>query len=390
MLIRGARVAIDATKAMNRSLWIQGGRVSFSPIREAEDLVLDLEGFLILPGLINAHDHLEMNLFPRLGRGLYLNATRWAEDIYHPYDTPIKEHLTVPKDIRLCWGAIKNLLSGVTSVAHHNPLHPILLDSEFPIRVLKRCHWAHSLTFSPDWLSTFRDTPTNWPFIMHVAEGVDESARREVHVLAEAGALTDSTVLVHGVAIKSSELMLISSSGASLIWCPSSNHFTLGRSLDVSVLASDIPIALGTDSSMTAAGDLLDELRLACRIVAPERLFEMVTSEAARILKMPFGFGRICHAGPADLLVIEDDGEIPAGSLLSKYPQLVFVKGRPVLASSNFAEKYYPSAPSRGFFALQVERRGLYLIALNAPSLVHETKKVLHDDLRLAGKAIAA
>jgi hypothetical protein len=330
-----------------------------------------------------------MNLFPRLGNGPYLNATRWAEDIYQPNRTPIKEHLAVPKYIRFTWGAIKNLLSGVTTVAHHNPLHPTLFNSEFPIRVLKRLSWAHSLQFSPDWLPLFRDTPRNCPFIMHVAEGTDESAHGELYVLAEAGALADSMVLVHGVAIESSDLALILSTRTSIVWCPSSNLFTVGRSLSGSVLDSGIPIALGTDSAMTADGDMLDELTVARQSVAPERLMGMVTSEAARILKMPSSFGRICHDGPADLLAVKDDGETPARALLSKYPQLVIVKGRTVLVSANFA-KEYPSVSLSGFSAFDVEGRGLYWIALDVHSLFGETKKVLHEEIRLAGKAVAA
>ena len=50
-----------------------------------------------MPGLINAHDHLEFNLFPRLGRGPYPNAGEWARDIYHPDRSPIREQLRVPK-----------------------------------------------------------------------------------------------------------------------------------------------------------------------------------------------------------------------------------------------------------------------------------------------------
>jgi cytosine/adenosine deaminase-related metal-dependent hydrolase len=389
VLITGARVAINATEAVKLNLWLHDGRISFTPIRLANESILDLAGCVVLPGLINAHDHLEMNLFPRLGNGPYTNAVRWAEDIYHPDRPPIKEHLAVPKHIRLAWGAIKNLLSGVTTVAHHNPLHPSLFNCDLPIRVLKRFSWAHSLQFSPDWLSTFRDTPRNCPFIIHVAEGTDESARHELYVLAEAGALTDSTVLVHGVAIDSSDLTLLSNSGAALVWCPSSNHFTLGRSLTSRVLDSGIRIALGTDSAMTAAGDMFDELTLAGRSVAPERLLAMVTSEAAKVLKMPARFGRICHGGPADLLVLKDDGETPARALLSKHPHLVIVKGRTVLASDDFVDNSRPMSLNR-LSALDVEGRGRYWIALDVRSLVNETKKALHGDLRLAGKAIAA
>jgi hypothetical protein len=90
------------------------------------------------------------------------------------------------------------------------------------------------------------------------------------------------------------------------------------------------------------------------------------------------------------LLVIEDSGETPARSLLSKYPELVIVNGRPVLASAGFAAKYYPPAPANGFFALQVEGRGHYWVAVDVPALVRQTRKVLHQDLHLAGKAIAA
>src|SRR6202011_2159996 len=100
--------------------------------------------------------------------------SEWAKDVYRPHEPPVKQQLAVPKSLRLHWGGIKNLISGVTTVAHHNDLHPALLDPNFPVRVVKRYGWAHSLAFSPDWAARFRSTPAHCPFVIHAAEGTDE------------------------------------------------------------------------------------------------------------------------------------------------------------------------------------------------------------------------
>lgn len=389
MLIRGARVAESSVGSCNTNLWLRDGVVSFSPISSAEPLKLDLHGFMILPGLINAHDHLELNLFPRLGCGPYANASEWANDIYRPHEPPIKQHLSIPKAVRLKWGGIKNLISGVTTVAHHNELHPALLDIDFPVRVVKRYGWAHSLHFSPDWQMRFRSTPAHYPFVIHAAEGTDEAASADIRTLAEAGSLNSRTVLVHGVGIRPADIPLLRRSKASLVWCPSSNNFTLKRSLDSAVFDSGIPIALGTDSAMTADGDLLDELRVAYRAVSANRLYEMVTTEAARTFKLPAGFGRVCHGGPADLLVMRDTGQTPAQTLLENFPQLVIVRGRVQLVSVEIA-RLCPPEILRPLRAIDVEGRGRYLVSGDIAILLDETKRALERPPRLAGKAIAA
>src|SRR5690349_3227242 len=180
----GARVALGPNEAVRRDIEVRGSRASF-----------DLRGYIILPGLINAHDHLEFNLYPRLGRGPYANAGEWARDVYHPDQPPIRDQRKISKSTRLMWGGLKNLLCGVTTVCHHNPMDYAIFDRNFPVRVLKQFGWAHSLEYTPDVHRIFRRTPKKWPFVIHLAEGTDRVARREIFQLDGMGALDDRTIL---------------------------------------------------------------------------------------------------------------------------------------------------------------------------------------------------
>jgi cytosine/adenosine deaminase-related metal-dependent hydrolase len=195
-------------------------------------------------------------------------------------------------------------------------------------------------------------------------------------------------VLVHGVAIGRKELSIVLSAGCSLVWCPSSNQFTLGKTLDREVLESGVPVALGSDSAITAKGDLLDELRVAKNTLPADRLYAMVTSTAARILKLPPGFGEIRDGGPADLLVIRDDGATPAESLLRAVPMLVMIAGRVQLVAADCGMSGLKELSNKRN-RLNVERRGPYFLSQPVGSLIHETRRALRQQLRLSGKAVS-
>jgi len=53
----------------------------------------------------------------------------------------------VPSDTRHRHGALKNLLAGVTTVAHHDPWHAAFDELEFPVgvRIGSRCLHATAM-----------------------------------------------------------------------------------------------------------------------------------------------------------------------------------------------------------------------------------------------------
>jgi hypothetical protein len=107
------------------------------------------------------------------------------------------------------------------------------------------------------------------------------------------------------------------------------------------------------------------------------------------MFKLPVGFGQIRHGGPADLLVVKDNHRAPATALLENYPELVMVRGRVRLVSSELA-RLCPPAILKPLHPLVVEGRATYFVAEPIPSLLDETKRALQEPPRLAGKAIAA
>jgi len=303
----------------------------------------------------------------------------------------VKEHLAVPKTVRLQWGGLKNLLSGVTTVAHHNPYDAEVFDNSFPIRVVKRFGWAHSLHFSSSLVECYHAGSQRWPFLIHASEGTDKNAASEITELERAGVLSSRTVLIHGVGIDCDSLELLLRHQVSVVWCPSSNLFTLSQTLRPEVLRSGIPIGLGTDSALTCQGDLACELGVArqagCLTAAD--VYPMVTDQAARILRLKRGEGEIREQGVADLVAVPDSGLSPAETLQDFSPALVVLGGKIQLVSKSLASRIDPVL-IRHLQPIELEGRGAWLVNTDVGRLRAETEAVLGPDFRLAGRRVRA
>lgn len=301
------------------SLRIEATHISALGARPASgDRVLDLGGDRIFPGLINAHEHLQLNGFPQLiYRPRYPNASRWIADVERRLDSDpeLIAQRALPRADRLLLGGIKNILSGVTTVAHHDPLHATLSDAQFPTRVLGHFGWSHSLYL--DGAASVRrshhTTPVEQPWIIHAGEGTDAEAAGEFDRLLDLDCITSNTLLVHGIAFSAHQQRLLAQAGGGLVWCPSSNLNLYRATPDVSELIAMRRVALGSDSRISGGRDLLEELRLAREVSGEEEdaLVPLVTEQAATLLRFT-DRGVLCEGTLADLVVL------PAGMPLSR------------------------------------------------------------------------
>jgi cytosine/adenosine deaminase-related metal-dependent hydrolase len=278
-----------------RAIGVEDGRIVAPEGRF--DLTLDLGDAELRPGLINAHEHLHRNHYGRLGRPPYASARAWARDISVHERARIARGQARPRREALLVGAWKNLFAGVTSVMHHDRWEAAL-ERGFPLRVA-RVASADSLGMTAKIIR-----PASGPFALHVAEGVDADAQGEVAALDDRRLLDARLIAVHAVDPGEDGIARLRRSGAAVTWCPSSNLFLFGRSAPPALLAPGIDVLLGSDSLLTAAGDLLDELRLARRLglLSDVRLETAVGETAARRLGLPAP--SLEPGAPADLVAI--------------------------------------------------------------------------------------
>ncbi len=372
--LTNASVAAGPRTAAKATISVRGGQIEFvgsQPIGSISppgtEAQLDLTGFLLLPGLINSHDHLEFGLFPQLGRGHYQNAQEWATDIQTADAEIIAKLRGVPKAVRLWWGAIRNLLCGVTTVCHHNPLSAELLAEDFPVRVLPAFGWAHSLSLEPDIVARFQATSAQEPFILHAAEGVDAASAEEIFELDRLRVLDDRTVLVHGLALNEKGAALLNRRRTALVWCPTSNEFLFGRTHAREVLNLVENVVMGSDSPLTCRGDLLDDIGFAYNQVGvdADELYRMVLSRPAKVFRMHEGQGTVRPGMCADLIAVRDAGSDPATTLSEMSAgdiAMVIIRGRVQLASDSLIKRL-PAACTADLRPLEVDGRIVWIRA---------------------------
>jgi len=356
----GNAVAVMPESISRTPLTLRAGRIADTQASHAYRV--ELRDHLVFPGLINAHDHLQVNCIPPLRSDKpFPNSYAWIAAFQRHFDNPaVVAALQLPKALRMRHGALKNLLAGTTFVAHHDPWHTSLDAADFPVALLREFGWCYAVAgpgYGPPLEESFAATPVAWPWMIHLAEGTDPVAQAELDQLDRRGCLAANSVLIHGVGLSERDIDRVIVNDAAVVWCPTSNLALLGRTLDPRRLHAAGRLALGSDSRLSGARDLLDELRAAALAggLGASELLDLATARAADVLRLDGG--RLRSGAAADLIVVADRGGAPADSLvgLRRADLRAVVRGGvPRIADPDFA----PWFRAAGVDTAQVELDG--------------------------------
>lgn len=331
--VREAVVSISAGKIDSV------GKVTPNPV------AIEVDDGILIPGLINAHDHLLGTYFPKVGNGPYENWLPWDNDLK---SSPVyQERQQIENRDLYLLGGYRNLLSGVTTVSDHiphfvgDPYYGIL-----PTKAIENFAMAHSIaSFALAWgdgvdVEYQKAVEEDIPFITHIAEGFDSETVRDLDTLERAGGLGDHSVLVHGIAFSEKDMKKIKTAGASVVWCGDSNIFMFNETTNIKMLLDmGINVCIGTDSPMSGGENLLYEMKFDKMLyekmygveLTDEQIFRMVTQNPAKAFHFN-DLGAIQEGYTADLVIVNDKGGTPESSVVLaelRDIQLVVIDGMP-------------------------------------------------------------
>lgn len=328
-------------------------------------LDLDLTGFVAWPGLINSHDHLPGNWYKKIATPPYANTYDWLSTYRElpAHDEKARvwvlgvETQDYQRNMRAMQmlAVYKNLFSGVTTVFDHLPRQQPDYYKETGIRVVEDYWQTHSPRLQNVWgglpmEEELRRAGSTTPFVLHLAEGVDEDARTELARFRETGGLRRNLVIIHGVGLTQADIDAVAEVGASIVWCPDSNVYLLDAVMDLPyALQQGVNIAIGTDTTVTGSLNLFDELRSArscykrffATEMANQELLEEVTRRGARLLFMENEIGTVARNCHADLLLSRKRGDNVLNQLFDMRPRdvaLVIRGGKPLYGDLEFAD----------------------------------------------------
>lgn len=226
---------------------------------------------LVFPGFVNAHDHLDFNLFPLLTTRFYNDYIEWGADLHDNHKEEIEKVLKVSLRLRLRFGILKNLINGFTSVVHHGDHHSLINSlTRFPVWL--DYQYIHSIATDRMWKIKL-NLPMRDPIMIHLGEGKSEQAINEIDRVVKANFWKRDLVAVHALSMNPSN----AGKFKAVVWCPDSNLNLYNATLDPASIADNTQVLFGTDSTLSSSANAWEHYRRALKLVSSETLFKILT-----------------------------------------------------------------------------------------------------------------
>jgi cytosine/adenosine deaminase-related metal-dependent hydrolase len=355
---------------------LQDGRILSSGAHvtlPAGTKVLHTDG-IIAPGLIDLHNHLTWNIFPRWKPiGEFGNRYDWQQKPVYNIQMTVPHQLIVQDGLECQaerYAEVKAITEGETSVtgSMREPCVQHLtrnldVDPQLGPGLGKILYNVFPLQMSPPALAEADAAlSAHGALLIHLSEGAphDASAAREFTQLKARGLLRPGVSLIHGVAITPQGFTEMAANGVGLIWSPRSNVELYGDTANVAAAkAAGVHLALAPDWSPTGSDGLLGELNYASlwnqtQPTPPftERdLVLMATSNAAALVNLSSQIGTLAPGHAADLIVLRKSNLGPQHdaywTITHSSPQdleLVVIGGRALYGGPSLMQTFNPTS----------------------------------------------
>jgi cytosine/adenosine deaminase-related metal-dependent hydrolase len=363
-------------KVHTGDLGIKGEKIA-SPV--GTNINLNEKSF-VYPSLINTHDHLQGNYRPPVGPkegSFYLTWLPWDNDL-KASDT-FKERSQLTREDLYALSGYKCLFSGVTTVNDHFPhkFNSQILPT-LPIRAIQEYCIEHECSsYDLKWgdgieIEHNRAKENNWPFITHLSEGFDDEAMHGIEKLEKLNVLDDHCLFIHCIALSDEDIEKAAKAGVSVSWCGFSNMFMFNVTAKVrKMIKAGINVTIGTDSSATGSANLLAEIKYDRELyqklygedLPAQKIFEMVTINAAKAFRMDDRTGSLEEGKLGDVLVLKAKNDDPYENLVDadmKDIELLTLAGNPIYGEMRFLDIFNGTLPE-GYTKITVGNREMFV-----------------------------
>ena len=362
ILVKNALI-LDSYKSEKSSVLIENDKISeISQDLVSQDAhrVIDGEGKLLMPGMVNTHTHLSMTLLRGLADDLPLDI--WLNEHIWPMEAHLNGDYCYAGALLACVEMIKSgtttfndmyfFMDDVGRAVDETGLRGVLSHGMIDLgdeekrkaefketrRIIEKCHDSaegritvafgpHSpYTCSRELLEGVRKEADKYGNRIHIHVGETEyevqqvmeaHGKRPFEYLDEIGLLGYDVLAAHAVHLSSAEIEIIRKKGVKLSHNPASNmKLASGVSPVDKMLKKEICVSLGTDGAASNNNlDLLEEMKLAALLqkihnmdptyLNAENTFEMATINGATALGMNNEIGSIEVGKKADLVLLD-------------------------------------------------------------------------------------